>query len=55
VKPCVQDATFTPAELVLLREALVIPTCWDPERRKRALALLDRKDKQPSLFAEAAS
>jgi hypothetical protein len=46
---------FTPAELMLLREALVTPTCWDPARRKRALALLERKDEQLSLLAEASS
>jgi hypothetical protein len=47
--------TFTPEELALLKAALTIPTCWDPERRKLALVLVERADEQLALFAEAAS
>ena len=43
---------LTSDEVALIREALVIPTCWNPRKRDAAVVILDEAvNRQLSLLA----
>ena len=37
---------FSPDELTLLKAVLTVPTCWQPELREQAAALVERAEKE---------